>query len=278
MEKLLTKQVYESIKERTDPKNITQIRLRVNSPLIINLFDEEIFCDNIIIDEETIRETFNKITGYSAYAFEENIRCGYLTAPGGHRVGFGGEAVMENGNISTIKNIRFINIRISHSIKGCGKKIVSSIMEKDDIRNTLIISPPGKGKTTLLRDLVNLFSNNIYGTSICVIDERNEISGSYMGVPTMELGPRTDVISNCSKEEGIKMAVRSMAPRIIAVDEIGGDKDMEALLYASLCGVKIIATIHGQGIEDAEEKLGQAYNKIFEKKVLIKDKGEYICY
>lgn len=278
MEKLLTKQVYERVKERTDLKKITQIRLRVNGPLIINLFDDEILCDDIIIDEKTIKDTFNKITGYSAYAFEENIRCGFLTAPGGHRVGFGGEAVMKDGQVMAMKNIRFINIRISHDIKGCGRKIAPEIMGKEEVRNTLIISPPGRGKTTLLRDLVNIISNSINGTSICVIDERNEISGSYMGVPAMELGPRTDVMSNCSKEEGIKMAVRSMAPQIIAVDEIGGDKDMEALLYASRCGVKLIATIHGEGIEDAEEKLGQAYNKIFEKKVLIKGKGEYICY
>lgn len=278
LEKLFTHQVCNKILEKTEFEKITQIRMRINHPLIINLFNEEIVCEDLKMNEEIMKDTFNKITGYSAYAFEENIKCGYITVPGGHRVGFGGEVVSKNGQIVTIKNIKFLNVRISHLVAGCGDSVADDLLEQGKMLNTLIISPPGLGKTTLLRDLIRIYSNKISGTSICVIDERNEISGSYMGVPAIDLGPRTDVMSNCPKEYGIKMAIRSMAPQIIAVDEIGGEEDIEALMFASRSGVKIIATIHGNSVEDVKEKLGQAYHMIFTKKILIKRKGEYICW
>jgi stage III sporulation protein AA len=278
LDKLLPVSLYKKVKETAELKKITQIRLRIHQPLIINLFDKEIVCMDFVISSEVIQETFNKITGYSAYAFEESIKSGYITVAGGHRVGFGGETVFKEEKIVTIKNIRFLNIRVSHSISGCGEQIAKLLIENNKVANTLIISPPGLGKTTLLRDLIRIFSNKINGTSICVIDERNEISGSYMGVPNNELGIRTDVISNCTKDYGIKMAIRSMAPEIIAVDEIGGAKDIESLMYASRCGVRVIATIHGETVEDVKKKLGQAGDKIFSKKILISGKGEYICY
>ena len=278
IENYLTDAIRERIKDRTGWEDISEIRLRVNCPMIVKLNNKEIIFNSFIISEKELENVFNIITEYSAYAYEDAIKCGYLTVEGGHRIGFGGEAVIKNEKIVTIKNIKFMNIRVSHVVDGCGKKICRELLVDVKPDNTLIISPPGVGKTTLLRDLIKIFSINVEGTSICVIDERNEISGSYMGVPAIDLGWRTDVISNCSKEDGIMMAVRSLAPQIIAVDEIGGENDIKAINYASRCGVNIIATIHGNSLNDARLKLGQAFDNIFSKKILIKGKGEYICY
>lgn len=278
LRKILPAGVSDKIVRLCGFEKITQIRMRINNPVIINLFDKEILFGDFIADDKMLTEVFNKITGYSAYAFEENIRCGYVTIKGGHRVGFGGEVVAEKGDVITVKNIKFLNIRVCHCIEGCSKIISEHLAEEGKVLNSLIISPPGLGKTTLLRDIIVYFSNKITGTSISVIDERNEISGSYMGVPTIDMGPRTDVISGCSKEYGIRMAIRSMAPKIIAVDEIGGKNDLEALQYAAVSGVKILATIHGKNLKDAEEKLGQAFNEIFDKKILITGKGKYECF
>lgn len=274
----LNEKINQSIIKITDYKNICEIRLRVNNPLIVNMTDEEMVIKDCIVSETDIKEIFNNITEYSAYAYEYSIKNGYLTLEGGHRAGFGGEVVYENEKIVRIKNIRFLNIRVSHSVQECGRKIADKLLNGQGVSDTLIISPPGLGKTTLLRDLVRIFSTELGGTSISVIDERNEIAASCRGVPSIDLGIRTDVISNCTKDEGIRMAVRALAPKIIAVDEIGSNEDIEALLFAKQSGVSVIATIHGESIEDAKEKLGQAMDKLFKKKVIIRGKGEYICY
>lgn len=258
-----------------DWDKVTEVRVRINKPLIINCTNGEIIKDKIIIDENIINWIFNMITNYSAYAYEESIKEGFLTLPEGHRVGFGGEVLVENDKIKNIRNISFLNIRISHFIKNCGVDLIKYILEGQDVSNTVIVSPPGLGKTTLLRDLVRLLSENLEGQSISVIDERNEISGSYRGVPSIDLGIRTDVISGCKKSDGIMMAVRSMGPNIIAVDEIGGKEDVDALQVALNSGVSILATMHGKSKEDILGKLGNC--QLFDKYIIIKSKGEYIC-
>ena len=258
--------------------SITEIRMRIGKPLIINFINNEVVLEHVIVTEGDIKDTFNIATEYSAYAYEDNIKNGFLSGPGGHRIGFGGVAVTDNGSITGLKNIMFLNIRVCHQIENCSFDVYKKIHLNERLRHTLIISPPGLGKTTLLRDLIKNISNNKRGTSICVIDERNEIAGTFRGIPTIDLGKRTDIISNCNKKDGILMAVRAMGPQVIAVDEIGGTEDMTALRYASVSGVVVIATLHGESVEDAKNKMGQDLLTFFKNIVVIKEKGEYICY
>ena len=280
--KAITDYFNEKIKSRIvdvySQNSIAEIRMRINKPMILNCVGSEIVFDDMVITKEDINDTFNIATEYSAYAYEQNIKEGFLSVPGGHRIGFGGTAVINNNEISALKNIMFLNIRVCREIENCSKNLYEKIIDREEIKNTLIISPPGLGKTTLLRDLIKKISNLVIGTSICVIDERNEISGIYRGVPTIDLGKRTDIISNCGKKEGVLMAIRSMGPKVIAIDEIGGTGDMEAVKYAGVSGVAVIATIHGKNIEDIKNKFGQDLLKLFEKKVVIIKRGEYICY
>lgn len=256
--------------------DIYEIRLRINEPVILNTSFGEQVKMACIVCEKDIKDSFNRVTEYSAYAYEENLVEGYITVPGGHRIGVGGYMTVQSNKSVAVKNIRFLNFRVRHFVNGCSDEILEKILEKG-LDNILIISPPALGKTTLLRDMIKNISNRSSGTSICVIDERNEIGGCYKGIPTIDLGMRTDVISNCSKADGILMAIRAMAPTIIAVDEIGGEEDMKALEYAGISGVKIMATIHGKDVEDVTEKLGDKMLSMFSSKVIIKGIGEYIC-
>ena len=257
-----------------DFNDLTEIRLRINCPLIIFIKNNEYVISEYIVNEEDIKTAFNLITEYSAYSFESSIRNGYITIPGGHRVGLGGQVVMDDKRINTIKNIKFMNYRISHDLKNAGCELVNKIVEEKE--NLLIISPPGLGKTTLLRNIIRGYSN-LKGINVTVVDERNEIGGSYRGVPMINLGLRTDVISECTKYSGIVMAIRSMAPKVIAVDEIGSGADFKAIEYAVNSGVSVVATIHGKDLAEAREKLGQDIDKIFKRKIVIKSMGEYVC-
>lgn len=255
------------------PKNekITEIRIRVYKPLIVKTVTKEYVFHEIMISVNEVNNIFNIITEFSAYAFENSIKNGFITVKGGHRIGICGDVIYENGAIKYINNISYINMRAAWEVKNCGKNIFELLFAEKLFENTLIISRPGKGKTTLLRDLIRLLSNQ--GRNITVIDERNEISGSFKGCSQNDLGIRTDVMSSCKKKDGIVMAVRAMAPQIIAVDEIGGSEDIEALNFASHCGVGIIATVHGNGLDSVDVKLA----KLFENYILIEEIGEYKC-
>lgn len=271
LEKYFEKKVWKFIKMHEE--SITEIRLRVQAPMIINTTEGEYICKDYIPNEQDMELIFNQITNFSAYAYEKELRQGYFTIPGGHRVGLAGEAVIKDGYFTGLKNIRFLNFRICHRIEKFGIDIVLKMVSKQTIKNTLIISRPGYGKTTLLRNLVKYISDNQPGTSITVIDERCEISGAYLGVPQINLGIRTDVLCGVEKQNGILMAVRSMAPKIIAVDEIGGKEDVLALMNAIYCGVKIIATIHGDCLEDVKKRTGAELFDCFEIMFHIAEKG-----
>lgn len=243
---------------------LNEIRLRTDKPLILTENNREYFVHNgilkkkyeeelYVVSESDLKETMEFITNYSLYAYNDELKKGFITVSGGHRIGICGKVVYEGEKIKTVRNIQSMNIRVSHQIVGCGEKIVP-YLKTPDYENTLIISSPGMGKTTLLRDLIRLLSNQ--GANVGVVDERSEIASCYLGKPQNDVGIRTDVLDCCQKKDGMLMLVRSMRPDIIAVDEIGGEEDAKALQYVSLCGCKILATIHGSSLCELEHKNG----------------------
>ncbi|APF24628.1 stage III sporulation protein AA [Clostridium butyricum] len=244
------------LKERLLKEQIYEIRIKIGKPILVySKYGENIV--NYVPTKEDMRSLIQKISNYSLYAYEEDIRQGFITIKGGHRIGIAGECVMEKGEVKTIRNISSINIRVCSEVIGCSDKLIKYIYSQKENRifNTIIISPPKCGKTTILRDIARNISNGmnsigLYGRKVAVIDERSEIGACHFGIPQNDLGMRTDILDNCLKKEGMIMAIRSLSPEILICDEIGTKGDVEALLMAFNSGVNIITSIHGFTIED----------------------------
>ena len=252
-------------------EQLQEIRMRVDTPLFLWYGNREYGVTKggqlgqagreglRRISERELRETVECMGNYSLYAFEDEIRQGFLTVRGGHRVGLAGKAVMENGNLKTLKYISALNVRFAHQIKGCGEKVLPFLFEEERLCHSLLISPPRGGKTTLLRDLVRLLSDGtgtVPGRNVGVVDERGEIGACYQGIPQNDLGARTDVLDCCPKALGMMMLIRSMAPQVVAVDEIGSREDLEAVEYAAGCGCAVLATAHGGSLVEILGKPG----------------------
>lgn len=250
---------------------IEEIRIRMKKPIGLKIGQENIILKYIITERE-LREIFEKICENSVYSYRKQICEGFITIKGGHRVGITGSAVIENEKIINMNYISSLNFRIARQKIGCSKEILKYIIkENNDIYNTLIISPPGCGKTTMLRDIIRNLSNgissiNFFGKTIGLVDERGEIASMYKGIPQNDVGVRTDVVENISKSKGMKMIVRSMSPNIISCDEIGSKEDSEAISYAMCAGVRGIFTAHGGNLEDI--KNNNELNFLLEKKML----------
>ena len=185
------------------------------------------------------------------------LKQGFITVEGGHRVGVAGKVIIENEKVKNIQYISSLNVRISHEVLGCADALIPYITENKQICHTLIISPPCCGKTTLIRDLIRQISDGneyIKGCSVGVVDERSEIAGCFLGEPQNDVGMRTDVLDNCPKDAGMEMLLRSMAPQILAVDEIATERDVQTLQKAMHCGTKVLATVHGTSFSELEKK------------------------
>ena len=268
---------------------VREVRLRSNAPLIINNNGQEYYISNngnftnILIEayyltKNDIELFLSYVCQNSIYAFEEEIKKGFLTISGGHRIGIAGQVVLDiQGNIKTIKNISYLNIRIAHEVKGVSDEILPILYHNQRLLNTLIIAPPGCGKTTLLRDIVRQVSDgNLYGNpcQVSVVDERSEIAGCYRGIPQNHVGIRTDVLDACPKRIGMMMLLRTMSPQVMAIDELGGMEDVEALYHVVNAGCTILVTIHGEDIEEIRRKkyLSELREEKVFKRYVILDK------
>lgn len=269
---------------------VQEIRLRVDAPLLMICGNREYYItpegrlsgqagEAYPVTKKELQETLEYMSNYSLYAFEEEMRQGFLTIQGGHRIGLAGKTVLDGPEIRGMKFISSLNVRLSHQVKGCADPVLPSLFAGGEMLHTLILSPPRCGKTTLLRDLIRQISDGSPGRpgrTVGVVDERSEIGACYQGVPQNELGIRTDILDCCPKARGIMMLVRTMSPQVIAVDEIGGREDLEAMEYGMNCGCRLLATIHGSSLEELRRKpvLGRMMEeRWFDRYVVLDRRG-----
>ena len=278
--KCLPTQLAKLILEHNIQK-LEEIRIRANKPVILKLGQVEIVLSYTITTNEIIGILQN-ICNNSIYTYQNQICNGFITLPGGNRVGIAGNVVIKDGQVSNISYIYSLNFRISHQINGASDNILKYVLdtENNTIFNTLIVSPPGAGKTTMIRDLAKRISNgineiNFRGLDVSIIDERGEIAAMTKGIIFNDVGIRTDVLDNVSKSIGIRMAVRSMAPKVIIADEIGNKDDVNIINYAICSGVKCIFTAHGSNMEDLlkNNEINKIINlQLFSKIIFLDEK------
>jgi stage III sporulation protein AA len=269
--------------------DLTEIRLRANLPLLLVLGNTDIIVSPMgkvianyeeayLCNQDDVHKTLQLISKNSLYAFEQELKMGFLTIDGGHRIGLAGQAIIDAGDVKALKNISSLNIRLAREVIGCADPIMPYIMTSEGhVLNTLIISPPRCGKTTILRDLIRQIStgSKIYkGLQVGVVDERSEIAACKNGISTVDLGVRTDVLDSCPKASGMLMLIRSMSPAVVATDELGRSEDIYAVQEALNAGVSVLTTVHGNEISELLHRpyVGELLrNKYFHRYIILSD-------
>lgn len=257
-------------------EQVEEIRIREGRPLEINAGDNYHFLtpegiptgkpeEAYVPLKEVTHRLLDLISNHSLYTLEEELRKGFITIPGGHRIGLAGRTVLSGGRVEYLRDINGFNVRVAREVQGVADPVLPYLldMRNGQVMHTLILSPPQQGKTTLLRDLARQISNGTKLTAggelrqgvrrrlkVGIVDERSEIAGSYKGVPSFDVGPRTDVMDGCPKAEGMMMMLRSMSPDVLIVDEIGRPEDAEAVMEALHAGVSVIATAHARDLTE----------------------------
>ncbi|MBM7646333.1 stage III sporulation protein AA [Scopulibacillus daqui] len=256
--RLLPKTVKECIQKLPEHKKdlIEEIRLRVQRPIELLIEGSPYTLNNqVIFSAQEARELIDRLSEFSLYTLEEELRRGYVTIKGGHRVGLAGRVITQKGQVKMIRDISSFNIRIAHQQIGAAVPLIPYLYNRGRWLSTLVIGAPQTGKTTMLRDLARLISQGvrnrqIFSRKVGIVDERSEIAGCVKGIPQNELGHRVDVLDACPKAEGMMMMIRSMSPEVLIVDEIGRKEDAEALQEALNAGISVIATVHGSSLDD----------------------------
>lgn len=251
----LPQELSKMIREH-NPTKIEEIRIRAGRPVILKLGLIEVILKYTVTSSEILGIVQN-ICSNSIYAYQNQICNGFITLPGGNRVGIGGNIVITDGKVSNVSYIYCLNFRIAHEIKGASDKVLQYVLDTQNntVVNSLIVSPPGVGKTTIIRDLARRISDgiteiNFKGINVVIIDERGEIAALSRGIPNNDVGIRTDILDNVPKSIGIRMAVRSLSPSVIIADEIGNIDDVKIVNYAICSGVRCIFTAHGRCMDD----------------------------
>ena len=269
---------------------IEEIRLRQGQPLLLGLTKNDTMVTALgqptsvpefgyTVTEQDVMRTVQLVSSSSVYAFEEEIKNGFITIRGGHRVGISGKTIVEKGRVKTIKYITGLNVRVAREVIGAADRVMPFMIDPvfKEVQHTLIISPPRGGKTTLLRDIIRQLSTGIpkldfKGCSVGLVDERSEIAGCFKGLPQKDVGIRTDVLDGCPKAEGMMMLIRAMGPQVVATDEIGRAEDAAALEEALNAGIKVLTTAHGADREEISQRPVFKYiieQGVFERLVIL---------
>ncbi len=230
---------------------LEELRVRINAPVqALGRGWERRF--GPIADRSLCEKLLSQLCGHSLYAAEQELKNGYFTLSGGYRAGFCGRAVVAEGRLLRIAEPTFFCLRIPREVKGAAREVLPLVYGK----STLLISPPGCGKTTLLRDLARCMScgEGVTPVNVCIADERSELAGCSLGIPALDVGERTDVIDGCPKAEAITLLLRAMSPGAVFTDEIGKTEDAEAILDCAKAGVAVYASAHGDSPQSVQKR------------------------